>query len=149
LIWFAAGGLRSAKVLECPVPPLVCAAGIPLYALDEHTRLGREAIWRLARECVPLGASLARFIPEDRWRKAVNVAAFYADAAPVARRLVWDQSDRLEAFGIERDLLRAGVPKEGIRPLLDAVRANLDHLNTVRAEVLTRSRLRPNQGHRP
>jgi hypothetical protein len=23
---------------------------VPLYALDQHTRLGREAIWRFARE---------------------------------------------------------------------------------------------------
>jgi hypothetical protein len=76
-----------------------------------------------------------RFVPEGRRRCVANVAAFYADAAPVARRLIWDQSDRLEAFGIV-----AGAPTEGIRPLLEAVRANLGHLNETRAEVLRRSR---------
>lgn len=152
LIWLAANEGAYAKVQDCHVPPLVCNEGVPLYGLDEHTRLGREAIWRFARENTPLRACLQRFVPETRWRRAANVAAFYADAAPVARRLVWDQSDRLEAFGIERDLLLAGVPQTGIKPLLEAVRANLRHLNQVRAEVLIRSRAQPSmrlhRGHR-
>ena len=78
-------------------------------------------------------------MPESRRRRAAHVVAFYADAAPVARRLVWDQSDALEAFGIERDLLHGGVSAEGVKPLLEVVRANLDHLNELRAQVLARS----------
>jgi hypothetical protein len=64
------------------------------------------------------------------------MAAFYVDAAPIARRLMWDQSEALEAFGVERDLLHAGVPAEGIQPLLKAMRVNLEHLNELRAQVL-------------
>jgi hypothetical protein len=36
--------------------------------------------------------------------------------------------------------LHAGVVPEGIAPLLEAVRSNLDHLNALRAQVLSRSR---------
>ena len=64
------------------------------------------------------------------------MAAFYVDAAPIARRLMWDQSEALEAFGIERDLLHAGLPAEGIQPLLKVMRANVAHLNELRAQVL-------------
>jgi hypothetical protein len=53
--------------------------------------------------------------------------------------LIWDQSEALEAFGIERDLLHAGVPADGIQPLLEAMRANLEHLNELRAQILTRA----------
>jgi hypothetical protein len=67
------------------------------------------------------------------------MAAFYVDGAPVARRLMWDQSEVLEAFGIERDLLHAGMPAEGIEPLLGVMRANLEHLNDLRRDVLARS----------
>jgi hypothetical protein len=35
------------------------------------------------------------------------VAAFYLDAAPIAQRLMWDQSEALETFGIERDLVHS------------------------------------------
>ena len=52
---------------------------------------------------------------------------------------MWDQSEALEAFGIERDLLHAGVPAEGIQPLLAVMRANLAHLNALRADILVRS----------
>jgi hypothetical protein len=138
LIWLAARDSKR-QVRDCPVPSLVKSGDVPLYALDMHTRLGREAIWRFARENTEVHSCLARCVPEPFWRGAAYVAAFYVDAAPVARRLVWDQSESLEAFGIERDLLYAGIPVEGIQHLLEVMRANLGHLNELRREVLTRS----------
>jgi len=139
LIWLAAQASRETRISDFPVPSLVQMNDVPLYALDMHTRLGREAIWRFAQENKSVRACLARFVPENRWRSAAYVAAFYIDAAPIARRLVWDQSEALEAFGIERDLLCAGIPIEGIQPLLEVMRANLDHLNNLRRAVLARS----------
>jgi hypothetical protein len=140
LIWLAARNSEN-RVCDCAVPPLVQADDVPLYALDKHTRLGREAIWRFACENDPVRACLARFIPASQRRSAAYVAAFYVDAAPIARRLMWDQSEALEAFGIERDLIHAGAPAEGIQPLLAAMRTNLDHLNKLRAQVLTRAQM--------
>jgi hypothetical protein len=127
LIWLAARNSEK-RVCDRAVPPLVKADDVPLYALDKHTRLGREAIWRLACENDCVRACLARFVPARQTR-----------AAPVARRLMWEQSKALEAFGIERDLLHAGVAAEGIQPLLEAMRANLEHLNELRAQILTRA----------
>ena len=135
LIWLAARNSEN-QVCDCAVPLLVKADDVPLYALDKHTRLGREAIWRLACENDTVWACLARFVPPRQRRSAAYVAAFYVDAAPIARRLMWDQSEALEAFGIERDLLHAGVPTEGILPLLEAMRVNLEHLNELGAQVL-------------
>ena len=139
LIWLAADKGQQRSVCDCPVPALAKVGDMPLYALDMHTRLGREAIWRFACENDSAWTCLERFVPASQRRRAANVAAFYVDAAPVARRLMWDQSISLETFGTERDLLFAGVPAEGIWPLLEAVRTNLGHLNEVRAQVLARS----------
>lgn len=108
LIWLAADKGQQRSVSDCSVPPLAKVGDVPLYALDMHTRLGREAIWRFACENDSARTCLERFVPASRRRRAVNVAAFYADAAPVARRLMWDQSMSLETFGTERDLLFAG-----------------------------------------
>jgi hypothetical protein len=135
LIWLAARNSEN-RVCDYAVPPLVKADDVPLYALDKHTRLGREAIWRFACENDSVRACLARFVPAGQRRSAAYVAAFYVDAAPVAARSIWDQSEALEAFGIERDLLHAGVPADGIQPLLKAMRVNLGHLNELRAQVL-------------
>jgi len=135
LIWLAANNTQK-EVCDCPVSPLVALGDVPLYALDEHTRLGRAAIWRFACENQSVCSCLERFVPSSRRRYAAYLAAFYVDAAPVAGRLIWDQSEALEAFGIERDLIHAGVPTEGIQPLLKAMRSNLGHLNELRAQVL-------------
>jgi hypothetical protein len=140
-IWLAARQSEE-RVCDCAVPPLVKADDVPLYALDKHTRLGREAIWRFACENDSVRACLARFVPAHQKRSAAYVAAFYVDAAPVARRLIWDQSEALETFGIERDLLHTGVPAEGIEPLLAAMRANLGHLNELRAQVFSVAQMR-------
>jgi hypothetical protein len=143
LIWLAARNSEN-RVCDCAVPPLVKAADVPLYALDKHTRLGREAIWRFACENDTVRACLERFVPARQRRSAAYVAAFYVDAAPITRRLMWDQSEALEAFGIERDLLFAGVPAEGIQPLIETMRTNLDHLNELRAQILARAQRAPN-----
>jgi len=139
LIWLAARDTKQ-EVRDWPVPPLVESDDVPLYALDQHTRMGREAIWRFAQENEAVRACLTQFVPENRWRSSAYVAAFHVDAAPIARRLVWDQSEALETFGIERDLLFAGVPAEGIEPLLGVTQANLNHLNEFRRDVLARSK---------
>jgi hypothetical protein len=139
LIWLAARNSKKA-VCDRPIPHLVKADDVPLYALDKHTRLGREAIWRFAYENDSVRTCLARFVPAGQRRSAAYVAAFYVDAAPIAKRLLWDQSEALEAFGIERDLLHAGgMPAEGIEPLLEVMRTNLDHLNEFRRRILSRS----------
>jgi hypothetical protein len=136
LIWLAANEGQQPSVADRPVPPSAAAGGVPFYALDMHTRLGREAIWRFACENDAVRACLERYVPKGRWRAAAYNAAFYVDAAPVARRLIWDQSDSLEAFGINRDMQLAGVSGEGMR-------ANLSHLNELRAEALAGARPQP------
>jgi hypothetical protein len=142
LIWLAARNNKK-MVCHCSIPPLVRAGDVPLYALDKHTRSGRQAIWRFARENQSVRACLERFVPASQTRSAAYVAAFYVDAAPVDRRLMWDQSEALETFGIERDLQCVGVLAEGIQPLLAAMRANLGHLNELRAQVLAGTQTAP------
>jgi hypothetical protein len=65
LIWLAERNSES-QVCDCAVPPLVKADDVPLYALDKHTRLGREAIWRFACENDCVRACLARVVPASQ-----------------------------------------------------------------------------------
>ena len=50
--------------------------GLPLCALDEHTRFGKQAINRLMAEDIRLRACLQQFVPKPRWSKAAQHAAF-------------------------------------------------------------------------
>ena len=91
--------------------------GVPLYTFDRHTAIGRTAIRRLARESQPVRDAL-RSAPSPRVREIASIAAFYADGAPVARRLKWEGAAALEALGVEAEMLRAGAPTDSIAPYL-------------------------------
>src|SRR5437764_81063 len=137
LIWLdlqrtGSGGLRCD-----PVPPTKIVAGVPLYAFDTHTRIGKRAIERLISENKPLRDCIVQFLARGSPRKAAEIAAFYADGAPVSRRLDWAQSDALERLGMEADFTAAGLRLEGIAPVHEAMTGALDQLNDIRAELWT------------
>jgi hypothetical protein len=140
LLWIAASGTAKPHVVECPVPAAPVVGGVPLYTFDKHTAIGKDAIHRLARESEAVRGVLAAFVPEYRAKDVASIAAFYADAAPVSRRFDWDGSAELEALGVENDMLRAGSPWVGIKPILAVVRDNLDHLNAIRAKLFCPAR---------
>lgn len=135
LIWVEASKDRDAAVVDCAVPACPVVRGVPVYALDKHTAVGKAAINQFARENTAVRETLAEYVPEYRAQDAACMAAFHADAAPVSRRLNWSQSAALEAIGIDNDLRSVKVSPDGVRPIMDIVRANLDHLNQIRARI--------------
>ena len=140
LVWLAATRHGHPTISKSEVPTTKIIDDVPMYALDKHTRLGREAIRRFASENDEVRETLARYVPAARRNDAAYMAAFYADAAPLATKLVWNGADDLEQFGTETDLLLSGVPPEGFALLLAALRNNLGHLNEVRARVFVQQR---------
>lgn len=115
-------------------------SGIPAYTFDKHTRIGKRSISILVRENDEVRTCLEEHLPEFRHLGATAVAAFYSDASPVLRRLAWNQSETLERMGMEGDMAREGVPLSGVLPIVEAVRANLDHLDKIRARLFLASR---------
>src|SRR6266849_10724667 len=137
LIWLEVRRGGPASLRSDPIPQSREVAGVPLYAFDKHTRLGKRAIERLIGENKPFRDCVVRFLARGSPRKAAEIAAFYADGAPVARRLDWAQSDSLERLGIEADFIAAGLRLEGIGPVCEAMNAALEQLNDIRAELWT------------
>jgi hypothetical protein len=84
LIWSAANQSQVPTVLEAPVPGTLVFGGIPMYALDKHTRVGLEAIRSLSNTTTRFGSvwgnllrpsggmrqlTCPRFTPmQHRWR---------------------------------------------------------------------------------
>lgn len=133
-------GSRGPVVTHIAVPEAKFAGGIPLFSLDKHTRTGQRAISIFARQNAEVRDVLERYVCEFKHRDAAMLASFYTDASPVALRLDWDRSEELEALGIETDLTLVGVPQDGIQQLLSAFRANLDHLNNLRTQLIGNAR---------
>jgi hypothetical protein len=140
LLWLASENSGGHHVIDFPVPPTTMIGEVPAYAFDKHTAVGKAAIHRFARECPAVRNALAAHVPEYRANEAACMAAFYADAAPVGTRFDWNGSAELERLGTENDMLKAGVRREGISPVLQMFRDNLEHLDAIRAEVVGSAR---------
>jgi|SoiMetStandDraft_2_1073263.scaffolds.fasta_scaffold20735_3 hypothetical protein len=136
LVWLEVQHSGLAKVGDALVPPSGVVAGIPLYSLDEHTRLGKRAINTLAQHNLSIRACLQQYVPRRRWIAAGQHAAFYAEGSAVSRRLHWAQSRSLQALGIEAELSTAEVRPDGVEPLIEAIRRSLDQLNAIRTQLL-------------
>ena len=135
LIWLAAFGKEFPTVSASTVLAAPTLGEIPAYAFDKHTRVGKRAIILFARENDAVRSRLEEHVPDYRHNQVACVAASYADATSICPRLEWNQSHSLEALGMENDLMREGMPSTGVRPLVEATRANLDHLNAIRARL--------------
>lgn len=126
---------KTTTVDDNPVPPAPACHGVPVWALDKHTRLGKRAMRQFIREVPAVDAVLSRYVPDFRAQVTIEMAAFYLDAVPIARRLQWSRSEELEAIGLETDMMKIGCPREGIQPILDVVRAHLDQLDAIRCRL--------------
>lgn len=134
LLWLTAGREPVPHRTEAVATPEL--DGVPLCALDGHTRLGRQAIARLSRENADIDDFLVRRVPDVRAQRALQLGVFFADSARLDRKLAWPGADELEAEGIAADFVGARVDPTAGRELVALVGENLDHLNVIRAELL-------------
>ena len=139
LLWLAAHEAQEpTTTVHLDVPRSSVIDGVPNYALDQHTRTGREAIRELVKYNLEICECLERYVARPQRNDAAYMAAFYADAAPLAWQLVWRGGNELEALGTEADLLKVGVAPDGIAPLLQVLRENVDHLDKICSHTVSK-----------
>jgi hypothetical protein len=137
LLWLAAAG-SECELPDSPLPPSGLINGVPLYALDKHTRLGRQAIGRFAQE----NAEIARFLTERGCNSsdgALGMAVFYADGALTRRTLQWRHSAELTASGAAADFHEVNVAAPVGAALVQLVAAHIADLNAIRWRLLSRA----------
>jgi hypothetical protein len=138
LLWLAAAGGES-ELLDSPLPPSGLIDGVPLYALDRHTRLGRQAIGRFAQE----NAEIAQFLTERGCRSsddgALRMAVFYADGALTRPTLRWRHSAELTAAGVAADFHDVNVAASVGAELVRLVAAHIADLGAIRSQLLSRA----------
>ncbi len=139
LLCLAADGGETAIVDGSPPSGLI--DGVPLYALDTHTRLGRQAIGRFLRE----NAKVAEFLFENecgsRDDGPLRMAVFYADGALTRPTLQWRYSGELSAVGMAADFHSVNVYADVGTALTQLVAENLGELDAIRCELLSRALL--------
>lgn len=123
---------------RCRIPANGTFNGLPLYAFDKHTAVGKKAISTFARGHPAMTSALRPIAIAHRASVAL-MAAFYAEAMPVLSRLEWTHSQRLERLGLQADMHFAGCPPEFTGSVVDAVRTNLPDLDGYRLALLRAS----------
>lgn len=135
LLWLELSG-TGGEMISCCSPATSQIGGLPVYALDKHTRLGKAALYQFARENTQVRHALERYLPKRNAQAAVQWAAFYADAATLSERFAWTRGDEIEQLGIDADLLNAGIPLDAIGAIRDVIADNVGHLNEIREQLL-------------
>ena len=140
LLWLALANEPS-KIVQTDLPHSGEVDGVPLYALDLHTRIGRVALSMFGSENVEIAQFLSRNLKGFRAVKALRYAAFFADSGLIRPRLEWHTGAEIERLGIAADFRSIKVDPAIGAHLIGIVRENLDELNGIRAGVFARSRL--------
>lgn len=118
---------RDARLRQHQLQPSPVVDGIPLCALDNFTRVGKQAI----REWCQQSPKLARFP-----LRGVQLAVFYAEGSLVDGEYVWDRSDDLYRLALEAEAASAGLVGDAFADLLEIVRNELPTLNGIRVRLL-------------
>jgi hypothetical protein len=140
LLWLAAGeGRVEPNVVTSQLRSSPMEDGLPLWVLDKHTATGKRAIGEFARSNDAVRTALEASVPEFRARDVALMAAFYADAIELDRKLLWPGIPRLEQAGMEADMVSAGAPYNAAPDIIQTVRENLPYLNAIRSRSLAAS----------
>jgi hypothetical protein len=138
LLWLAAAGSER-ELLDSPLAPSGLINGVPLYALDRHTRLGRRAIRRFAQENAEIAQFLTKRGCDSGDDGALRMAVFYADGALTRPTLRWRHSAELTAAGVAADFHKVQVAADVGAELVELVAAHIAGLDSIRIQLLSRA----------
>lgn len=138
LVWLLGFGKGATK--PSSPPEGVKFDGLPSYALDKHTLIGREAIRAFVKSCGTVRTCLTSHVIRSEVNNAAYMASFYTDGALLASKYTWEGSEEIERLAVEADLIKSGVARQGVGSILHAFRANLDQLDECRARSFYRRR---------
>jgi len=110
--------------------------GIPLYALDQHTSRGQQAIATFGVHLRSTKSAAARFLHTTVGERALELAVFHAEGTRLRNRLVWDRTAALTVLELEADCAAIGAEVGAMRGLIEDVRAHQGILHEIRATLL-------------
>jgi len=131
--------LGKVRVAEHKIPKAIMTKGIPHYALDSHTRLGKQAIRQLLKAHRPLTSFLSHHIPQTAWQPTVEGALFNVEAALVNREITFPEYESIKKLGIETDICRYGLPTSAMGELVALLLEALPLLDDIKRQILKRA----------
>lgn len=123
----------ATAVEDDDAPPEVMIGPIPGWALDTYTREGRAALSRFVRSKSDTARWLRDQVPPARRVDFLGGVLFRVEGQVTAHRLRWALGDELRRLV---DIECQGVTSAEAAEVLALMRADIPHLNGVRAEVM-------------
>ena len=128
-------GVASGKLsVETGAPPVADVSGVPSFALDGYTRLGRTALTILARRVPALAKLLQPLHTSAARTKALTALVFAAEGGICTTELSDHPRENLRAASIAA---WAGMSLGTAKAAVDAVRNAIPMLNAIRQELAT------------
>lgn len=127
----------SSVIITVLAPPAASVHGIPLYAFDRFTRLGKHALAIFASKNTALRSVLDGLVPDRRWGHVTALAAFYAEGGRLyGRRRLWRDALALEKLVVDADFMPEGIDANAAAHLIETVESQLPDLNSIRARLV-------------
>ena len=136
LVWSVFRKSKERSIEPFGLAPKPIVHSVPVYALDEHTRLGRKALRLFLAANKEVQTYLETHMPTGSRLEAINIAHFYVEGVEVDRQMTWDLSEELKTRGAEADVGRSGLDRAAIPGLLKVIQDNLEHLDRIRLGLL-------------
>lgn len=136
LIWLEYRKSTWCEVRSEPLPDPVHIGGWPAAAWDMHTRSGKRALGRFAKECPALHHFLQANVPQAERLVFVCRLVFLAEGGRLNRRLTYQGADALLQMAQEAQLCGPSLPFEAVLEAAEIVRSNLDQLHAIRRDFV-------------
>lgn len=134
--WVSRMPRTGPSIVHREAPPTLAIHGIPSCGLDGFTRIGKEALSRLAREDRAL-SSLIQPLPSSRARSyALAEALFEVESGICTAELFDDLYSELRRWSIG---CRTRLPARNFADLMEAMKAALPRLNEIRGDLYVRN----------
>ena len=130
--WMPRMPRTGASTVHREAPPTLMIHGIPSCGLDGFTRIGKEALSRLAREDRAL-SSLIQGLPSSRARSyALAESLFEVESGICTAEFSDDLYSELRRWSIG---CRTRLPEEDFAALMQALKVALPRLNEIRGDL--------------
>jgi hypothetical protein len=128
-------------VVDCRLAETPSVLGVPAYAFDGFSRIGRSALSRFLTTCSPIRDFIAAHAPDADPVAVVAMLVFHAEGGLVDRRLIWGASEAITRQGTIADIAGRGLPSEYADEALMLLREHMPRLHEARNAVAARAGL--------
>jgi hypothetical protein len=139
LIWLERK--EALRVVECSLPEAPSVRGVPAFAFDGFSRIGRSALSRFLATCSPVRDFIAAHAPDADPSAVVAMLVFHAEGGLVDRRLIWAGSEAITRRGALADIVGRGLPTECAEEGLMLLREHMPRLHEARNAVAAQAQL--------